>query len=123
MYEEATGEVLTNQTANDNLRVQSFLAQLETNAEAGERFLGYEILNAKGETMSAVYSSALATINSTYNVSGVMGVPASALQNLTTSLVLPDILLAHGWSIMIVVDGKKGTDTVPVVRLAYEKIG
>lgn len=123
MYEEATGEVLTNQTANDNLRVQSFLAQLKTNAEAGERFLGYEILNAKGETMSAVYSSALATINSTYNVSGVMGVPASALQNLTTSLVLPDILLAPGWSIKIVVAGKKGTDTVPVVRWAYEKIG
>jgi hypothetical protein len=123
VYEEEAGEVLTNTTANDNLRVRSFLAQLKTNAEAGERFLGYEILNAKGEAMCAAYSASLATINSTYTVSGIMGVPASALQNLTTSVVLPDILLAPGWSIKIVVAGKKGTDTIPAVRWAYEKIG
>lgn len=124
---DTAAESIESNVVGKLLRILSFNWDIQTSATAGARYVGYEVTNAEGKTLTEVLTPELKA-STLYGICGFVGqgvAPAtavSAAQSRTVPLALFNFALPKGYVLRYIAPFKQTGDTFPLFRTLYEYI-
>lgn len=115
------GSTLESNQPGKLLHILGFNFDLQTSAQVGERFVGYEIADPAARTLIEVLTPALSKTNKLYGVCGFIGAPHDQTETSRT-LILPlsDLYLPAGFKCNLISPFVQTEDAFPIFRWTFE---